>query len=59
MNSILELSGWRLVESVLRLLKGSFLTKEQAMKVCAVALECVHDEEDNAAKHIDTITAGR
>lgn len=47
MNSnLLELSGWKLVEGVTRLLKGSFLTKEQAMKVCAVALECVHEEDD-------------
>lgn len=46
MNNLLELSGWKLVEGVTRLLKGSFLTKEQAMKVCAVALECVHDTEE-------------
>jgi hypothetical protein len=46
MNNLLELSGWKLVEGVTRLLKGPFLTKEQAMKVCAVALECVHDTEE-------------
>jgi hypothetical protein len=46
LNSVLELSGWKLVESVTRLLKGSFLTKEQAMAVCRAALACVHEKDE-------------
>lgn len=46
MNNLLELSGWKLVEGVTRLLKGSFLTKEQAMAVCRAALNCVHETEE-------------
>lgn len=44
MTIISELNGDKLVEAVTRLLKGSWLTKEQAMRLCSVVLQCVKGE---------------